>query len=113
MVPHGCCDHATRPNDAAHLGYCLSGFGNEVEHEQRQSAVERAALEGQSAGIRLPDFYSRVGVAPGRFLDKDRRIVDRGNPAEVGGAGEREGQATGAAADIDNPFAVGDPPRSR
>src|SRR5262245_32402840 len=85
MVPHGCCDHATRPNDASHLGYCLSGFGNEVEHEQRQSAVECSAREGQSAGIRLPNFYSRVRVAPDRFRDKDWRIVDRSNLGEVGG----------------------------
>ena len=61
-----------------------------MEHEQRQSAVERGALEGQGAGIRLPDFYSRVGVAPDRFLDKDWRIVDRGNLVEIGGPGERE-----------------------
>jgi hypothetical protein len=42
-----------------------------VEHEKRQSAIERAALEGQGAGIRLSDFYSRVCVAPDHVLDKD------------------------------------------
>ena len=83
-----------------------------MEHEQRQSAVERAALEGQGAGIRLPDFYSRVGVAPYRFLDKDWRIVDRGNLVEFGGPGEREGQATGAAADVENLFAMATPAKS-
>ncbi len=109
MIPHRCRDHAARPNDAAHLGYCLTGFGNELEHEKRQSAIERAALEGQGAGIRLSDFYSRVCVAPDYLLDKDWRIVDRGNLGEVGSFGEREGQATGAAADLENPFAVGNP----
>ena len=52
-------------------------------------------------------------VAPDRFRDKDWRIVDRGNFGEVGGLGERESQATGAAADVDNFLAVGDPRRSR
>jgi hypothetical protein len=81
MVPYGCRDHAARPNDAAHLGDCLAGFGDEVEHEQRHGAVERAALEGQGAGIRLLHFYSRVVVAPDHFLNKDWRIIDRGNSA--------------------------------
>jgi hypothetical protein len=109
MVPYGRSNHAARPNDAAHLGDCLAGFRDEVEHEQRQGAVEGAAVEGQGAGIRLPDCYSRVDVAPDRLLDKDWRIVDCGNLAEVGGPGEREGQAACAAADVENLFAVGDP----
>lgn len=57
----------------------------------------------------MPDFYARVAAAPDRFLDKDWRIVDRRNLAEVGGPGEREGQATGTAADVENLFAVGNP----
>jgi hypothetical protein len=108
MVPHGCRDHTARPNDAAHLGDCLARFGNEVEHEQGQGAVKGAALEGQGAGIRLADLYSRVGVASD-FLDKHRRIVDCGNLAEVGGPGERKSQATGTAADVENLFAVVSP----
>jgi hypothetical protein len=80
-----------------------------MEHKQRQGAVERAVLEGQVAGIRLPDFNPRVGVAPDHFIDKDVRIVDRGDLAGVGGAGEREGQAAGAAADVENLFAIGSP----
>jgi len=39
----------------------------------------------QRAGIRLPNRYPRVGVTPDRFLDKERRIVDRGNLSDVGG----------------------------
>ena len=112
MVPYGCRDHASRPNDAAHLGDCPAGFGNEVEHEQRQGAVERAVLERQGAGIRLPNPYPRVGVTPNRFLDKDRRIVDRGNLSDVGGPGEREGQAAGTAADVENLLAVFNPNES-
>jgi hypothetical protein len=109
MIPHGRRDHAARPHDAAHLGDCLAGLGHEVEHEKRQGAVEPAVLEGQGAGIRLPDLYARVGVAPDRLLDEDGRIVDRGNLAEIGGPGEREGQAAGAAADVENLFAAGQP----
>jgi hypothetical protein len=86
----------------------LPASGTKVKHEQRQGAVKHAALERKSAGIRLPDLYSPVGVAPDRFLDKDRRIVDRGNLAEVGGPGQRESQTAGTAADIENLFAIFD-----
>ena len=51
---------------------------------------------------------SPVGVSPNRFLDKDRRIVDRGNLAEVGGPSQRESQAAGTAVDIENLFAIFD-----
>jgi hypothetical protein len=109
MVPHGCRDYAAGPNDATHLTDRLAGFGDEVEHQQRQRAVERIALERQSAGVRLLNSYSWIGVAPDRFLDEDRRIVDCGNFIEISGPRERERQAAGAAADVENLFAVGDP----
>ena len=44
-----------------------------------------------------------------RCLDEDRRIVDCGDLAEIGEPGERERQAAGAAADVENFFAVGNP----
>jgi glutathione S-transferase len=73
------------------LGKRFDLWPEDAVAEAKALAVERAALEGQGAGIRLLDFYSRVGVAPDRFLDKDRRIFNRGNLAEVGSPGEREG----------------------
>jgi hypothetical protein len=88
----------------------LSASGNEVKHKERQGAIERAALEGQGAGIRLPDSYSRIGAASDHFCDKDRRIVDRGDLAKVDRPSEREGQASGAAADVENPFRRRQPP---
>jgi hypothetical protein len=42
MIRHGCRNHTARPNHAAHLGDGFAGFGNEVQHEQRQGAVEGA-----------------------------------------------------------------------
>jgi hypothetical protein len=39
-------------------------------------------------------------------VGRDGRIVDRGDLFEIGGAGERKGQAAGAAADVENLFAV-------
>ena len=107
MVPHDGCDHAARPYDATHFGHGLAGIRHKVEHEQRQCAVERTVLEGQGAGIRLPDLDARIGIAPIRRLHKDGRIVDGTDLAEIGGLGQRESQAAGAAADVKDLFAVG------
>src|SRR5690348_1597348 len=38
----------------------------------------------------------------------DLRLIDRGQPSEPGGLGERESQATGAAADFEDLLAIRD-----
>ena len=106
MVPYRRRNRSARPHDTAHLADRLAGFGHEMQHEQRQRAVERAVLEWQVASIRLTDLHSRVGVELGRFLHEQGGIVDRDDLAEPGRLGQREGQAAVAAADVENPFPV-------
>ena len=109
MVPYSRRDHAARSHDAAHLGDCFPGFRNEMQHEQRQCAVEHAIAEGKIAGIRLVDIYPRVGVAPDRFRDEHRRVIDCFDLAEIGVLGQRECQTSRPAADIENFFPVSKP----
>ena len=80
-----------------------------MKHEQRQGAIEHAVVEGKIAGIRLPDIYPRVSVAPDRLSDEHRRVINRLDLAETGGLSQGEGQASRAAADVENSFPVSEP----
>ena len=51
---------------------------------------------------------ARVPVLGLRRSEVDLRLIDRGQPSEPGGLGEREGQAAGAAADFEHLFAIRD-----
>ena len=106
VVPDRRRDRPARPHDTAHLADRLAGFGHEMQHQQRQSTVERAIFERQVASIRLADAYPRIAVELCRLLYEQGRIVDRDNLLGPARLGEREGQAPVAAADVENPFPV-------
>ena len=108
MVPDGRRDDAAGPHHAAHLGDRLVGLGHEMEDEERQGAVEPAVRERNGAGIALRDRDPRIRVPPLRLRDEHGRIVDRRDLGHVGCRRQREGQAAGAAADVEHPLAVRD-----
>ena len=53
MVPDGGGDDAAGPHHAAHLRDGLVGLGDEMEHQEREGAVEPAVRERNGAGIAL------------------------------------------------------------
>jgi hypothetical protein len=106
MIPYRRRDHSAWPHDTTHLADRLAGFGYEMQHKQRQRAVEQAIVERQVSSIRLANLDPWVSVEPGRFLHEQGRIVDCDDLTKPGRLGEREGQAAVAAADVENPFPI-------
>jgi hypothetical protein len=52
---------------------------------------------------------ARVAVLGLRRREVDLRLIDRGQPGEPGGLGEREREAPGAAADLEHLLTICDP----
>ena len=83
------------------------GLGHEVQHQQRQHAVEAAVGTRQRAGI--ADFERGAGVAvvPRGMGHIDRRDVDAEQLLHAAALQQRERQTAGAAAHVEHPLAIG------
>ena len=107
-IPNGCSEHAAGPDDAPHFGDRLLCSWNELQHEQRQDAVETVLGKVQSAGISNSERNSRIVIAARRMLNVGGREIDAEELSGAASLRQRKGQAAGAASHIENTFAIGD-----
>ena len=105
-IPHGGADHRARPRHALHLGNRLRGLRHEVQHQQREDAVEGAV--GQREGVHVAGLEAHTGVAVqvAGVGDIRGREVDSQHAPGARALRHGEGQAAGAAADIEHVLAV-------
>jgi hypothetical protein len=107
-VSHTAAATVPPPHDPAHLGDRELGPRHEMQHQERQRPVEGAVVEGQRAGVGVLEFEARVGAGGARGLEIELGIVDRGQRRRILPREQREGEAAGAAADVDQPLALAD-----
>ena len=105
-IPNRCAEYAARPDDAPHLGDRPLGSWNELQHEQRQDAVETVIGNVQSAGISNPECNSRIVIAVRRMLNVGGREIDAVELSGAASLRQRKGEAAGAASHIENMLTV-------
>src|SRR5690606_1170584 len=70
-IPDGSSDHGARPGDATHLGKRIVRTRYEVEHGQRENAIEAAIRRLESTGIAYAELESWIRISGSGVLDVD------------------------------------------
>jgi len=85
------------------------GSGTKLQDQHGQGAIELIVSEWQRAGIALPCGDPRVGVSLPQCVDKLFLKIDGLDGRDVCASRNRERQAAGPTADIDDVLSVDDP----
>src|SRR5262249_6897041 len=82
-VPDRGCDGRPRTGDAAQLCDGAFGLRHEVEHQQREHAIETAIGKWQRANVADFKGRSRIANRLARVIDVNRREVDARDAARI------------------------------
>ena len=108
-VPDRGGDHPARTGDPPHRLERAAGSGHEIQRQLRKRAVEARRGKVEGGGVAGDKAQPRVGRARGGVGDVRLGDVDADDRGGLRPGGERQGEAAGAAADVEHSLAGAEP----